>query len=42
MRFIHAMSAVGIPIIKVPEDGQKLVELVKAYLVQTKTQESTN
>jgi len=30
------------PIIKVPEDGQKLVELVKAYLVQTKTQESTN
>ena len=31
-----------IPIIKVPEDGQKLVELVKAYLMQTKTKKSTN
>jgi molybdopterin-guanine dinucleotide biosynthesis adapter protein len=26
-----------IPIIKVPEDGQKLIELVKAHLIQAKT-----
>jgi len=32
----------NIPIIKVPEDGQKLVALVKAYLMQTKTKKSTN
>ena len=32
----------NIPIIKVPEDGQKLVDLVKAYLKHTKTKKSTD
>jgi molybdopterin-guanine dinucleotide biosynthesis protein B len=32
----------NIPIIKVPEDGQKLVELVKAHLIQTKSKKSSN
>ena len=37
----NATSFRNIPIIKVPEDGQKLVELVKAHLTQTKIKKSS-